>query len=98
MSPVLEKERFYDSLDNVRFKSCYFTWLGTSHWSKCPAITFSVWTLIFSFIIVIIIIITIIIIIVVVIIAFFILNLSKMLKFAATHLPQNDNENKVSAF
>ena len=28
----------------------------------------------------------------------FILNLSKMLKFAATHLPQNDNENEVSAF
>jgi len=28
----------------------------------------------------------------------FLLNLSKMLKFAATHLPQNDNENKVSAF
>ena len=26
------------------------------------------------------------------------LNLSKMLKFAATHLPQNDNENEVSAF
>ena len=30
--------------------------------------------------------------------AFFILNLSKMLKFAATHLPQNDKENEVSAF
>ena len=28
----------------------------------------------------------------------FILNLSKMLKFAATHLPQNDNENEVSGF
>ena len=28
----------------------------------------------------------------------FILNLSKMLKFAATHLLQNDNENEVSAF
>ena len=28
----------------------------------------------------------------------FILNLSKVLKFAATHLPQNDNENEVSAF
>ena len=28
----------------------------------------------------------------------FILNLSKMLKFAATHSPQNDNENAVSAF
>ena len=28
----------------------------------------------------------------------FILNLSKMLKFAATHLPQNDNENEVSVF
>ena len=28
----------------------------------------------------------------------FTLNLSKMLKFAATHLPQNDNENEVSAF
>ena len=28
----------------------------------------------------------------------FFLNLSKMLKFAATHLPQNDNENEVSAF
>ena len=28
----------------------------------------------------------------------FILNLSKILKFAATHLPQNDNENEVSAF
>ena len=28
----------------------------------------------------------------------FILNLSKTLKFAATHLPQNDNENEVSAF
>ena len=28
----------------------------------------------------------------------FILNLSKMLKFATTHLPQNDNENEVSAF
>ena len=27
-----------------------------------------------------------------------ILNLSKMLKFAATHLPQNDNENEVSSF
>ena len=27
-----------------------------------------------------------------------ILNLSKVLKFAATHLPQNDNENEVSAF
>ena len=26
------------------------------------------------------------------------LNLSKMLKFAATPLPQNDNENEVSAF
>ena len=28
----------------------------------------------------------------------FILNLSKILKFGATHLPQNDNENEVSAF
>ena len=28
----------------------------------------------------------------------YILNLSKMLKFATTHLPQNDNENEVSAF
>ena len=28
----------------------------------------------------------------------FILNLLKMLKFAATRLPQNDNENEVSAF
>ena len=28
----------------------------------------------------------------------FILNLSKMLKFAVTHLQQNDNENEVSAF
>ena len=28
----------------------------------------------------------------------FILHLSKVLKFAATHLPQNDNENEVSAF
>ena len=28
----------------------------------------------------------------------FILNLSKMLKFATTHLPQNDNENEVSVF
>ena len=28
----------------------------------------------------------------------FILNLSKMLKFATKHLPQNDNENEVSAF
>ena len=28
----------------------------------------------------------------------FILNLSKMLKFAVTHLQQNDNENEVSSF
>ena len=28
----------------------------------------------------------------------FILNLSKMQKFAATHLPQNDSENEVPAF
>ena len=28
----------------------------------------------------------------------FILNLSKMLKFAASHLPQNDNENEVQLF
>ena len=33
-----------------------------------------------------------------IILAAFILNLSKMLKFTATHLPQNDNENEVSAF
>ena len=29
---------------------------------------------------------------------YFMESLSKMLKFAATHLPQNDNENEVSAF
>ena len=65
MNAVLEKERFYESLDNVRFKFCYFTWLGTSHWSKCPAPTFSVWALIFSFIIVIIIIVIVIVVVVV---------------------------------
>ena len=30
--------------------------------------------------------------------AFLFFYFSKMLKFAATHLPQNDNENQVSAF